>query len=128
MTASKAAMCARAWETKSDLERRQEGAGGSTKGRVSGGRRRNAEQRAEESGRRLRRKGSTVRRRSASRCRDLLAAMLGAQEHQAEAGDDDEEAELEVLPTLEKAVPGPEMLGDGHGEQFKKGEAEEEGG
>ncbi|HEY1808039.1 MAG TPA: hypothetical protein VGG42_05715 [Acidobacteriaceae bacterium] len=57
---------------------------------------------------------------------NLLAAMLSAQEHEAEAGDDDEEAELEVLPTLEKVIPGPELLGDGHGEQFNEGETKEE--
>lgn len=57
---------------------------------------------------------------------NLLTAMLGAQEYQAEAGDDDEESQLEVLPALKKVIPCPEVLSDGHGNELDEGEAEEE--
>ncbi|HEX3987057.1 MAG TPA: hypothetical protein VHX13_10655 [Acidobacteriaceae bacterium] len=56
---------------------------------------------------------------------DLLAAMLGAQQHQAQATHDDEEPKLEVLPTLKKVVPGPQVLGDGHGQQLNEGESQQ---
>lgn len=57
---------------------------------------------------------------------DPLMPMLGAQQHQAEAADDDEQAQFKVLPTAEKVVPYPEVLGDGHGEQLHKDESQQE--
>ena len=45
-------------------------------------------------------------------------AMLSAQKNETKAADDDEEPEFEVLTSLEEAIPRPEVLGEGHGNQF----------
>ena len=44
--------------------------------------------------------------------------MLGAQKNDTKAADRDEEAEFEILTTLEKVIPGPEVLREGHRDQL----------
>jgi len=52
--------------------------------------------------------------------------FLNAKEEEAEAGEDDEQAELEILTSAEKFVPRPDALSDGHGEDFDRNDDEEE--
>ena len=44
--------------------------------------------------------------------------MLSAQKNETKAADHDEEAEFEILTTLEKVIPGPEVLREGHRNQL----------
>lgn len=53
-------------------------------------------------------------------------ALLNTQQDQAEAGDDDEQAEFEVLATLQEFVPRPEALGEGHGDDFNSHDKQED--
>jgi hypothetical protein len=108
----------------SDLERGKKRPGGSAEGRISGGSGRDADRR-DPKAKEAAPEGEEPQSKKGKELPDRLAAVLCAEEHQAEAADADKEAQLEVLPTLEKVVPGPKLLGDGHGEQLDEGETEE---
>ena len=71
---------------------------------------------------------SSVRNKSSDKNEgfDTPLALLNAQEYKAEAGDDDEETELEILAAVEEPVPRPDSLGDGHGHGFKGDDEEED--
>jgi hypothetical protein len=53
-------------------------------------------------------------------------AMLGAQKNETKATDDNEEAEFEILTTVEKAIPGPEVLREGHRKQLNGCQCQEQ--
>jgi len=51
--------------------------------------------------------------------------FLDAQEDEAKARDGHQEAEFEILAAVEESVPGPEALGDGHGDGFNGDDKEQ---
>ncbi len=53
-------------------------------------------------------------------------AMLGAQKNETKATDDNEEAEFEILTTVEKAIPRPEVLREGHRNQLNGGQCQKQ--
>lgn len=57
---------------------------------------------------------------------EAALVFLNAKEHEAEAGEDDEKAELEVLASAEELVPCPDALSDGHGEDLDRDDEQED--
>ncbi len=51
--------------------------------------------------------------------------MLRAQQPQAQAGNDGQQPELEILTAAKKMVPGPDLLGQRHSDQLDSGEQEQ---
>ena len=110
--------------TSSNLKRSEDHAGGSARGRVVGcAGRAHGDQRAAEELRLARQQNEAAEGQEEA---NPLAGMLRTQQHEAETADDDEQAQLEVLAAAQEAVPGPEVLGDGHGEQLDEREAEQQ--
>ena len=54
------------------------------------------------------------------------SVLLNAQEYEAKASDNDQEPEFEVLPAVKEFVPGPDTLGDGHGDGLDCNEEKED--
>ena len=48
----------------------------------------------------------------------IIPALLNAQKHETKAGNDNEQAEFEVLAAVQEPVPCPQALRKGHGEEF----------
>ena len=64
---------------------------------------------------------------------EAASVLLNAEEYKAETGDDEEQPKLEILSTVKELIPGPNALGEWHGDDLnsdyeKQNTAEAHGG